>query len=201
MGCFVVKNIINTSMKCTVDWTYQGNLNLSSQPIYVSPGFKDGEDAANFALSWMVPISVIHGDTIKLPYPISEYSYNFWNTKMNSLSSFYKQIYPVNIIPVKDKLIKNYDSKGCFLFWGGGIDSCSALVKLISEGKKPHLVRFYRNNKDLENGLNFQYMKSIANHFDLKFSIIRQNFISYSKYLTKVVDEYIVRDNPYFFWE
>jgi len=201
MGCFIVKSIVNTDMKCIVNWSYQGKLNLRSQPIYVSPGFKDKEDAANFALSFMVPVSVIYGDIIKLPYSISKSSYNFWKAKINSISSFYKQIYPINIIPVENRLVENHSGKDCALFWGGGIDSCSALVKLISEGKNPHLIRFHRIGKDLVDGLNFQYMKSIANHFDLKYTIIKQNFISYLKYLTRVVDKYIIRDNLYFFWE
>jgi len=201
MGCFNIISINNSTQKCTVHWEYTGQLLISPEPIFVSPGFLDKEDAANFALSIVYPLAALRGDDIKLPYPVSQSSIDFWRAKIKAIEVFFKKLLPVRIFPVEDYNIIPYsESSDCGLFWGGGIDACSALVTLLDEGKRPTLIRLSRNcNK--KDGVFYKLYREISEYYGVKSVIINQNLISYSRRkltLWKVVSEFIDKDSPFF---
>lgn len=200
MGLFSVNSINNSQQHCTVNWSYKGELPIIPKPIYVSPGFVDREDAANFALSFIYPAASFYGDDILLPYSVSQYSAKFWESKIKSIGVFFKQLLPVKIFPVEDLPLLSYSGVECGLFWGGGIDACSALITLIERGERPTLIRLHRpDNKP--GGKFYQSAKHISQQFGVPLVVIKQNIIEYSHQqlvVPKVVNQFLNRNSSLF---
>lgn len=199
MACFKINSILNSPLKCTVYWEYEGESLKFIEPFFVSPGFFSAEDAANFALSVLYPLAAIFGDSIQLPYSISKFSLNFWESKLVLMEGFFKELHQVEVNPVEDFVVAPYKGSTSGLFWGGGFDSCSALTVLLDRGERPSLIRFHRhyNSKD---GLTYKYLNEISKLYGLTSVVIKQNFIKASKILVSwgSVGKYINKEHPFF---
>lgn len=133
---------------CRVAWHYDGRLEVPScDTMWWQPGPRDAEDAANLALAMLLPMVTSIGEGVRLPYAISRQSLEFWEAKLGALQRFYHIPVQVDIAPIGLHNAMQREGDGVALMFGGGVDSCAMLGKMLDSGKKPTLIRLAGGEK------------------------------------------------------
>ena len=179
------------------EWSYDGPLRLTPEPLLWRPGARDAEDAANMALSVLLPIAVAAGESVMLPYALAKSSLAFWNAKFRSLQRFYRRPCRVRVGPLSDASPADYEGDDKGLCWGCGVDSMGTLCAHLDAGVPLHLVALREIGMTPQ--ITIDHQRAAATAAGMPLTFVETNANTLLGLYSRLVADRMVASDPYFF--